>query len=259
MRRLSSVLFVVLAACPHPAPPASDRGAGPAVSAPPDRALAEKERLAAVDAADAGDAEAQLAHLDASLKAAPAYTPSELDLAEALLFRGVELDRAAAALDTAFPRESANARLWRLRGNLAEQRGAPPAAAAAAYERAVELDPADRATRRRLAQKLLADGKAAAAVAELETLKAQAPEDRDCRLALAEGYEKAGRLALAEDELSQLAALDAKNPFYHRRLADLFDRQGDRKQADAERAKAAALAGQQSGARKLRPLLPSKK
>ncbi len=248
MRRLAlAALSAAIACTTSPRPPQTN----PAAGAQP-RADVLVERARALRAG--GDVAGARSRLEAALEAEPSSAPARIELADLLLADASEVDRAALLL-AGVSGADGDARAQQLQARLAEARG-DDAGAAAAYERALQLeDDPDARLRRAIALDRV--GRRDEATAELERVRNDRPGDTLARSRLADAYEAAGRLDAAEAELRAIATAQPDRAAGWDRLARFYQRHG--RAADARAALARARRTSGLGDRALRPLLPSRR
>ncbi len=249
MKRIATVASLLLLSCGTAGTGRSPSGAEPPAQPRPEVLVARARALRAE-----GDVEGARARLEAAVALAPASDEVRLELADLLLSDGEGSDRAAALLAGVARTDSARYHL--LGARLAEARG-DDAGAAAAYERALAIEPdPDARLRRALALERL--GSVGEATTELERVRADRPGDALARAHLAERYEADGRISEAEAELRGLAEAQPDRAAGWERLARFYERAGRAAEARAALARARGLGGgDERGA--LRPLLPSRR
>jgi predicted Zn-dependent protease len=237
---------------PAPAPPVT---ASPPAAAPRPPPIDITQELALARTAHAeGRVHDESIHLERVVRADPNAFEARLEFAELLLRQSIDLGRAVVLLRDAQVLRPGDPRPARLAAWLAEIQG-DDAAAAAAYQRALALDP-DPELRYRRGILLRRLGRTDEAVMELERVASERPGDRAARTTLAELFELRGRLGDAEKTLLDIVQLAPAEPGPQRRLAAFYRRHGEAAKALEAETRARRLEG---APRSLRPLRPSKR
>jgi predicted Zn-dependent protease len=214
------------------------------------------ELNAAIKAEEAGDNRMASDLLEEASREAPVWTLPKLELAQIDLKLGQAQPARQLATD-AVRIDAASPRAWHLLA-LADDALGDAAGAENADSHAVQLRPDYLEAKQHLAQVLWNEGKKDPALEQYVQLVALNPHDTSLLALLATAEEEAGHVVAAEQALRTLAEIQPEAVAWHRRLARLLEGEGKGAEAAAELEKVTRLSGAQK-ARRLRPLLPSKR